>query len=134
MNDIHGGEQQENTQMNWFAGVILILGSPLFVLVFMGHHWADIALKVYLCTSAVFGSLLLFIEKRFLGQGWLWTGMMPALFLHGLMMYGLIYLDRAYPQVDRFPVAEYGALVPIVALEVGLFSVIVELSKPSTKS
>jgi hypothetical protein len=127
-------EQKENLQMNWFAGVVLILGSPLFILTFLGHNWAELILKVYLCTSAVFGSLLLFIERKALNQGWLWWGMIPNIAIHSLIMYGVISLDRIYPQIDRFPVATYGALIPIVVVEVVVYSIILDWFKPSMKT
>ncbi len=40
-------EHTENMRINWFVGVALAAGSSFLVLAFMGHHWADIALKVY---------------------------------------------------------------------------------------
>jgi hypothetical protein len=64
-----GDEQQkENTQMNWFVAVALAAGSPLYVLVWMDHHWAEIALKVYLVTAIVFGYILLFSERKYLKE------------------------------------------------------------------
>jgi hypothetical protein len=64
-------EQIEDKQMNWFAVGILALGSPLFVIAFMGHSWAEIACKVYVWTASVFGCILFFIERQSLKQKWL---------------------------------------------------------------
>ena len=134
MNDLEEmeKEQKENTQMNWFVGIILAIGSPLFVLVFTNHHWAEIALKVYVCSAAVFGSLLLFLERQSLRERWLWMAMVPLLVLHSAAMYGLVVFNQAFPQIDRFPVATYGALVPLMALEGGILYVILERFRPKS--
>ena len=67
-------EQKENKQINWFTAITLIAGTPLYVLIWKDHEWAEIALKVYLCTAIVFGSLLLFLERKSLKEKWLWIG------------------------------------------------------------
>ena len=123
-------EQREDTRINWFVGVALAAGSPFFVLTFMGHHWAEIALKVYLLTACVFGAILWTLERDYLKEKWLWTGMVPAAVLHGLAMYGLVLFNEAFPRIDRFPVATYGALVPLGALETGILYVLVERFRP----
>jgi hypothetical protein len=123
-------EQKENTQINWFVGVVLAAGVPLYVLVWMGHHWAEIAVKIYLLTACVFGALLWTLERKYLKEKWLWAGMVPVIVLHGLAMYGLVLINEAFPQIDRVPVATYGALVPVGALEIGILYVIVERFRP----
>lgn len=119
-------EQKENSQMNWFVVAVLAAGSPLFVLAFMDHYWAEIALKPYIVTASVFGYILLFAERKSLKELWLWMGMIPLLVLHSAAMYGLILFNETFPQIDRFPVAAYGALVPIMALEGGILYVILD--------
>jgi hypothetical protein len=123
-------EQKEDTQINWFVGVVLVAGVPLYVLVWMGHHWAEIAIKIYLLTACVFGAILWTLERKYLKERWLWVGIVPAVVLHGLAMYGLVLFNEAFPRIDRFPVATYGALVPIGALETGILYVLVERLRP----
>lgn len=123
-------EQKENTQMNWFVAAVLAAGSPLFVLAFMDHYWAEIALKPYIVTAGVFGYILLFAERKSLKERWLWLGMIPLVVLHSAAMYGLVVFNEAFPRIDRFPVATYGALVPIMALEGGILYVLVERFRP----
>ena len=123
-------EQVEDRQMNWFAAGVLALGSPLFVLAFMGHHWAEIACKVYVWTASVFGAILLFIERPSLRQKWLWIGMIPLAILHTAAMYGVVVFNLSYPQIDRLPIATYGTIVPLIGLEVGLLELVLEWFKP----
>jgi hypothetical protein len=123
-------ERKENTQMNWLVAVGLAAGSPFYALVWMDHHWAEIALKVYLCTVTVFGSLLLFKEKRSLKKRWLWIGMVPLAVIHSAAMYLLVLFNEAFPQIDRFPVATYGLLVPLVTLEGVILYLILERFRP----
>jgi uncharacterized membrane protein len=123
-------EQKENTQMNWFVAIVLAVGSPLLVLAYLDHYWAEIAFKVYLCTAAVFGSLLIFLERKFLRNRWLWIAMVPLLVLHSAVMCGLILFNESFPVIDRFPVATYGALIPLMALEEGIFYVLLERFRP----
>jgi hypothetical protein len=96
----------------------------------MGHHWAEIAVKIYLLTACVFGAILWTLERKYLKEKWLWTGVVPAVVLHGLAMYGLVLFNEAFPQIDRFPVATYGALVPIGALETGILYALIERFRP----
>jgi hypothetical protein len=110
-------EQKENTHMNWFVAGVLAAGSPLYVLVWMDHHWADIALKVYLVTAIVFGYILVFSEWKSIKKRWLWLGMIPLLIVHTFAMYGLVRFNEIFPQIDRFPVATYGLLVPLMTFE-----------------
>ena len=126
-------EQTENTQMNWFAAGILLLGSPLFVMAFMGHSWAEIACKVYVWTASVFGAILFFIERPSLKRKWLWMGMIPLTMFHCAVMYGLIVFNLAVPKIDRFPVATYGAMVPLVGLEVGVLELVLGWFKPAKR-
>jgi hypothetical protein len=123
-------KQKENKQMNWFANALLVAGSPFFVLAFMDHHWAVVALKVYSCTAVIFGTILLFIERKSIKKRWLWIGMVPLLVLHTAVMYGLVIFNLAFPQIDRFPVATYGALVPLMALEGGILCYILNWFRP----
>jgi hypothetical protein len=128
------GEQKENTQMNWFVAAMLVVGSPFFVLASMNHHWADIALKVYIVTASAFGAILLFLERKYLKERWLWAGMIPVVLLHATAMWGLVLFNEAFPQIDRFPVAAYGALVPIGACEIGILYVVIEKFRPKKDS
>jgi hypothetical protein len=126
-----GDEQQkENTQMNWFVAVALAVGSPLYVLVWMDHHWAEIALKVYLVTAIVFGYILLFSERKYLKERWLWISMIPLLIFHSIAMYGLVLFNETFPQIDRFPVATYGMLVPLMTLEGVILFLILDRFRP----
>jgi hypothetical protein len=124
-------EQTEDKQMNWFAAGILALGSPLFAMAFMGHYWAEISCKVYVWTASVFGCILLFIERPSLKRKWLWKGMVPLVILHAAAMYGLVALNLAFPYIDRFPIATYGAIVPLAALEVGALEFVLGLFRPA---
>ena len=126
-------EENENTRMNWFVAIVLIAGVPLYAEVWNGHPWAEIALKVYLCSATVFGSLLFFLERKSLRKRWLWIGMAPLLILHGAVMYGLVLFNEAFPRIDRVPVAAYGALVPAMALETGILYVILERFRPKAE-
>ena len=134
MNDLEEMEKEdkENSQMNWFVAVVLVVGSPLIVEVFMNRPWAEVALKIYSCTAVVFGSLLLFLERKSLKERWLWTGIVPLLVVHAAFMYGLARFNMAFPRMDRFPVATYGALVPLCAVEGGILYVILERFRPKT--
>jgi hypothetical protein len=123
-------EQSDNSRINWFIGVVLAAGVPLYVLVWMGHHWAEIAIKIYLVTACVFGAILWTLERKYLKQKWLWIGMVPAVVLHGLAMYGLVLFNEAFPRIDRVPVAAYGMLVPLGALETGILYVLIERFRP----
>jgi hypothetical protein len=123
-------EQEENTQMNWAVAIMLVAGIPLYVLVWMGREWAQIALKVYLCTACVFITLLVFLERKSLKKKWLWIGLIPALLLHAALMYGLVCFNEAFPGIDRVPRATYGTLVPIVALETGILYALLERFRP----
>jgi hypothetical protein len=124
-------EQTEDKQMNWFAAGILVLGSPLFVMAFLGHDWAQIACKVYVWTASVFGCILFFLERPSLKRKWLWMGMVPLLILHSAAMYGLVVFNLAFPKIDRFPIASYGVIIPSVGLEVGLLEIVLGWFKPS---
>jgi len=126
-------EGKENTQMNWAAALILIAGIPLYLLVWKGSDWAQISLKVYLCTACVFVTLLVFLERRSLRKRWLWVGLIFLLPLHAALMYGLIRFNKAFPGIDRVPRAPYGALVPLVALETGVLYALIELFRPKKK-
>jgi hypothetical protein len=123
-------EQRENTQINWFAGITLAAGMPLYVLVWTGREWAPIALKVYLCTAVVFGTLLLFLERKSLKKKWLWIGLIPTIPLHAALMYSLVRFNEMYPAIDRVPRATYATLIPVVALETGILYAFLELFKP----
>jgi hypothetical protein len=123
-------ESAEDRQGNWMVAVILVLGSPILVMALLGHSWAKIALKVYLSTAFVFGCVLVFAEKASVKRKWLWIGMVPAAVVHAGLMYGLVMINRALPQMDRFPVATYGVLAPLWVLETGLIYSIVERFRP----
>jgi hypothetical protein len=131
MYDPHEADaQRNNTQMNWFVGVALAAGSPLYVLVWKDQQWAEIALKVYLVTACVFGYILLFSERKSLKERWLWLGMIPLLIFHSVAMYGLVLFNEAFPQIDRFPVATYGMLVPLMTLEGVILFLILDRFRP----
>ena len=135
MSDLEAYEEdhEENTQINWFAAAVLAAGSPLIVLVFMNRHWAEVALKVYMGTAVVFGSLLLFIERKSLKKRWLWIGMIPLAIMHSIAMYGLVLFNDAFPGIDRFPVATYGGLVSLTALETGILYLVLDKFSPAPK-
>lgn len=124
-------EQTEDKQMNWFAYAILALGAPLFVMAFMGHYWAEIACKVYIWSASVFGCILLFIERPSLKRKWLWMGMVPLVIFHAAAMYGLVVFNLAFPQIDRLPIATYGAIVPLAGLEVGVLEFVLGWFRPA---
>jgi hypothetical protein len=120
--------------MNWAAAVILLMASPLFVISILGHHWAEIAFKVYIWTAAVFVCILFFIERPGLKRKWLWMGMIPLTVLHSVLMYGLVVFNEAFPTIDQVPVATYGAMLPLIALEVGILSFILDKFRPKKDS
>jgi hypothetical protein len=122
--------QQEDSRMNVYAAVTLVIAAPLFVMAFLGHEWAKIDLKVFLSTVVVLGSLLLFLERDSLKKRWLWLGMIPICLLHAAAMYGLVAANETFPQIDRFPVATYGLLLPAIALECGILYAILERFRP----
>ena len=123
-------EQTENSQMNWLVAVVLVAGSPLYVLVWMDRHWAEIAFKVYIVTASVFGYILVFSERESLKKRWLWVGMIPLVIVHAVAMYGLVRFNEAFPQIDRFPVATYGLLVPVMVVEVVILYLILNRFRP----
>jgi len=108
-----------------FTIVIVLLGSPIFILGVTGHHWAWIALKVYLWTAIVFGTLLS-LERSQLRRQWLWYALMPLLLLHGLLMCCLIYINMTNPMLDDFPTATYGAMLGLMVLEGNWFYKVLE--------
>jgi hypothetical protein len=56
--------------------------------------------------------------------------MIPLIILHSAAMYGLVVFNETFPQIDHFPVATYGLIIPIAALETGLLCVILERFRP----
>lgn len=134
MSDLELDEQTENSQMNWFVAIVLAAGSPLYVLVWKDHQWAEIALKVYLVTASVFGYILLFSERKSLKRRWLWVGMIPLLIVHAVAMYGLVRVNETFPQIDRFPVATYGLLVPVMVVEGVILCLILNRFRPRSSN
>lgn len=122
-------DAQQTTQghrINQVLTVLAISGLPLFVLSCLGHHWAEVVVKVLICTVVIFGVLLWVLEREYLDQRWLWLLMIPLILIHFGAMLGLVWLNISFPQMDDFPLFTYPALLPIIVVEGTVFYMLVE--------
>jgi hypothetical protein len=127
-------EEKDKSENRWAAAIILAAGSPIYLLIWMGYPWAVITFKVYVMTAPVFGYGVLYLERKSLNKGWLWSCVTPLFVVHSVAMYGLVQLNMAFPEMDRFPVATYGALAPLVMGEGLVVGFILDRFRPKEPS
>lgn len=90
--------------------------------------WARAALLAYLMTGLI-GALLVGECPPF-GTSWFWKTMIPVVVIHSAIVFGLVWLDLAIPEINRMPRVLYGWAVVILMIEWRLSLRIIDWCKP----
>jgi hypothetical protein len=109
--------------------LVLILFGAVPFFFFLSTNWARAALLAYILTACFFGLLLVPDYPPF-GTSWFWKAMIPIVVFHGLVIFGLVWLNLNIPEMNRLPRMLYGFAGIILMIEWGLSLRIINTCQP----
>jgi hypothetical protein len=109
--------------------LVLILFGAVPFFFFLSTSWARAALLAYILTAFLFG-LLLIPDYPPVGTSWFWKAMIPIIVFHGLVIFGLVWLNLSIPDVNRMPRMLYGFAGIILMIEWRLSLRIINACQP----
>lgn len=107
--------------------VVLCSAAPFFF--FLQTSWVRAALLGYLPTACLFG-LLLVPDYPPVGTRWFWRAMIPIIVVHSAIIFGIVWLNLKFPDINRMPRMLYGFAGTMIFIEWRLCQRIIDALQP----
>jgi len=107
--------------------VVAALGGIPFL--FIHGVWGELLLKIYLLTTFLL-LIVFYAYWESTKELWFWKAMIPILLIHSLVIFGLVKLNTQFPEIDRIPGVDYGALTLVLTAEALVSRRFIEAMRP----
>jgi hypothetical protein len=121
-NTLDAAKEKRNDRFKMFLWIGFV---PLLIVYLVGHGWLPI-LQTFLATFYCYGYNFYVQQGEHLSELWLWRGILATALLHLLLLIGIVWSDKTFPNAASKPIVFIPALVVGLALESALIDRIIE--------
>jgi hypothetical protein len=109
-------KEQRRDRLIWIVGG----GIALLCVIYAFHPFSAAYFQGYFLTSMCYGNSFFVLRREHLEKRWLWKAILATVPLHLLVLLGVVWLDRAFP--NFFP--KIAVCLPILTVTFGIESAI----------